>query len=128
MTTSTKVKNSSWKPIKDFEHYHISNCGQVFNTRTQRIKKPYHDYKGYKRIRLVDGRKRGATKKIHRLVAQAFLPDYTENLQVNHKNCIKDDNRLENLEMVTQSQNTQHAWDNGRMTLTKKDENGVFTK
>ena len=116
------------KKIKDFEHYLIFDNGKVFNTRTGKFKKSHHDHKGYKRIRLIDGRKRGATKKIHRLVAQAFLSDYSETLQVNHKNFIKDDNRVENLEMVTQSQNTKHAWDNGKMKLTKKDKNGRFTK
>jgi len=70
---------------------------------------------------------RGATKKIHRLVAKAFIDNYSEYLQVNHKNCVKHDNRLENLEMVTQSQNTKHAWDNGRMKLTKRNSLGKFT-
>lgn len=114
------------KPIKDFEHYLIDINGLVFNTRTKAIKKSSKDYKGYMRIRLTDGRARGATKKIHRLVAMAFIQDYSESLQVNHKNCIKHDNRLDNLEMCTQSQNTKHAWDNGRMKLTRQNELGRF--
>lgn len=117
-----------FKPIPLFEHYLVSNLGNVFNTRTGKNKKSCLDYKGYKRIRLIDGIKKGATKKVHRLVAQAFLSNYSENLQVNHKNCIKSDNTVNNLEMVTQSQNTKHAWDNGRMKLTNKNEKGVFTK
>ena len=120
-------ENESFKAIPDFEHYLISNHGRIFNTRTGNIKKAGHDHKGYKRVRLID-KGRGATKKIHRLVAQAFLDTYSENLQVNHKNCIKDDNKVENLEMVTQSQNTKHAWDNGRMKLSKRNEKGVFVK
>jgi hypothetical protein len=121
-----EYKSEEWKPIPDFNHYLISSKGLVYNTRTGMIKKSCHDYKGYMRIRLIDGRDRGSTKKIHRLVAQAFLSNYSDNLQVNHKNCIKDDNRLENLEMVTQSQNTQHAWNNGRMKLTSRNDKGVF--
>lgn len=118
----------NFKPIKGFEHYLISDLGNVFNTRTGKVKKSCLDQKGYKRIRLLDGRKKGATKKIHRLVAEAFLDNFSKELQVNHKNCIKDDNRVCNLEMVTQSQNTKHAWENGRMKLCKKDSLGRFTK
>lgn len=127
MNTTSKVQKCTWKPIKNFEHYLISNLGEVLNTRNNRIKKSCHDHKGYKRIRLIDGVERGATKKIHRLVAEAFLPEYSEKLQVNHLNAIKDDNRVENLQMVTQSQNTQHAWDNGLMKLTKRDAKGKFS-
>jgi len=117
-----------WKEIPSFEHYLISNDGKIFNTRTQKPKKPGFDAKGYLRVRLIDGRKRAATKKVHRLVAQAFVCGYSEDLQVNHKNCIKHDNHYKNLEMATQSQNTQHAWDNGRMKLTARNEKGVFVR
>src|SRR5688572_28812360 len=92
-----------WKPIPEFEHYLISKTGLVFNTRTKRIKKSSPDFKGYPRIRLIDGRKRGASKKIHRLVAQAFVEGYCDTLQVNHKDCVKHNNHYKNLEMVTQS-------------------------
>ena len=122
-----QMEGEVFKSIPNFEHYLISNKGRVFNKRTGKPKKSGFDHKGYKRIRLID-KGRGATKKIHRLVTQAFLDTYSEKLQVNHKNCIKHDNDVSNLEMVTQSQNTQHAWNNNRMKLTKRDNKGVFTK
>jgi hypothetical protein len=115
------------KDIPEFPHYVIFSDGRVYNKRNGRFKKSCLDKKGYSRIRLVDG-SRGATKKIHRLVAEAFLCNYNNSLQINHKNCNKSDNRICNLEMVTQSQNTKHAWANGRMKLTKRDEYGKFTK
>ncbi len=49
---------------------------------------------------------------IHRLIAEVLLSNWAPNLQVNHLNGIKTDNRLENLEMCTQSQNIRHAFDN----------------
>lgn len=72
------------------------------------------DNKGYMRVRLPypckksnDGRR---TFKIHRLVALFYLKNYSEDLQVNHKNGIKSDNRVENLEMVSSHENVLHAW------------------
>lgn len=57
---------------------------------------------------------------VHRLVAQAYLKDYSENLQVNHINGIKTDNRLENLEMVTAKENMQKAVSIGLFEKVRK--------
>lgn len=50
---------------------------------------------------------------VHRLVAEAFLGPRPSEIQVNHRNGIKTDNRLENLEYVTQSENHRHAFRTG---------------
>ena len=117
-----------WKPVRGFENFLISNTGLVFNDRRKTLKKPGLDPKGYLRVRLMNGPK-AATKKVHRLVAEAFLASYSEDLMVNHKNTIKTDNIYTNLEMVTNAQNIQHAWDNNLMRITKRDSiTGKFTK
>jgi hypothetical protein len=56
---------------------------------------------------------KGMNRKVHRLVATAFLESDSERDHINHKNGIKDDNRVCNLEWCTPSENTRHAYANG---------------
>jgi hypothetical protein len=97
------------------KRYNVEPSGRVINKRTKRELKFHPDPKGYMKSRMYcpeisqhkDGRK---PIKLHRLVAMFHLDTYNETLQVNHKNGIKNDNRVENLEMVTNSQNVYHAF------------------
>lgn len=74
--------------------------------------KPRLDREGYAWVWL---RKKPMTlaRKIHRFVAQAYIPNPFELLEINHKNGIKTDNRVENLEWCTRKQNVAHAVANG---------------
>jgi len=88
--------------IEEFNNYSISNLGNVKNDKTGRILKTYTKPSGYKQVQL--GRKT-IPQYIHRLVAKAFIPNDDNKPQVNHKNGDKSDNRVENLEWVTASEN-----------------------
>ena len=92
-----------YKLIKHFESYSVSNLGNVKNNVTNKILKQYTN-QGYKYIHL-----NGKYKKVHRLVAEAFIPNPENKLCVDHKNNIRDDNRIDNLRWVTIKENCQNV-------------------
>ena len=111
-----------WVGIKDFESsYEISSFGiprslnrlsinrnKVCNLKGKILKKVIRN--GYEHIMISSGNLR-FVKKVHRLVAEAFIPNPENKRCVNHKDGNKLNNHVSNLEWVTHSENNKHAYD-----------------
>lgn len=101
-----------WETIPGFENYSISSHGRVYSHKRDIILKPYFDGWGYLIVELRN-RRGGFTKRIHRLVAETFIPNVQDKLEVNHIDGDKMNNRVDNLEWVTRSENARHAFATG---------------
>ena len=112
--TAEELNSEIWKDIPNYEgRYQASNLGRIkgvfirFNFPEPRILKPKSNGWGYLQINFYDSTQKRKTFSVHRLVLLAFKGD--SELQTNHKNGIKSDNRLKNLEYATSSKNNRHA-------------------
>jgi len=85
---------------------------------------------GYIRVNVSyyeNGKRIRKHKFVHRLVAEAFLENYSENLVINHKDCNKQNNNISNIEMCTIKENTIHAFNNN-LCLNLEGENSHLNK
>ena len=117
------MEDEVWKIIAGYENYLISNFGRVKSLgynylgknnkkcfKNSRILKTFFNKKNnYSGIRLRNN-KILKTFTIHRLVAVSFIKNPENKKTVNHKNGIRSDNRIENLEWMTYSENIQHSY------------------
>lgn len=118
-----------WKDVAGFEGaYQISNHGRVRSiprqgTRTKEIRTICYTRDGYARIRLLFKGK-DVTVRIHRLVAEAFVPRVEGKDTVNHIDGNKLNNRADNLEWADRSEQMYHAYDNDLKKPMRGENNG----
>ncbi len=119
-----------WRPVVGFEgQYEVSACGRVRRCARVVVQDNGHTYRvaqkelaqvaaghqrRYRGVGMKVARKTNRVKLVHRLVAQAFIPNPDGLPEVNHKNLDKYDNRVENLEWTTKVGNQEHAAKRGR--------------
>lgn len=113
--------------VKSLEQKGLGKDGRRLNHRKEKILKPYIS-KGVNRYYNVKLRKEKGQKEktymLHRLIALHFIPNPLNLPVVNHINGIKTDNRLENLEWCTRSENAKHSIRIGLQIPFKGEENG----
>lgn len=103
-----------WATIKECSNYEISNLGHVRNKKTKRLIKPSKNQDGYQVICLMKD-KRKTMFAVARLVGIYFVPKRKGAKEINHKNLIRSDNRMINLEWTTRKDN--NIYSNGIKTI-----------
>lgn len=101
--------------IDGFDLYQASSDGRIYSKRTKLFLKPKITRFGYAEITLYPGQ---VSKKVHRLVAEAFIPNPDDKPQVNHIDGDKLNNHVDNLEWSTSTENNRHARERGLNTST----------
>ena len=111
-----------WRKVKGYEGlYEVSICGNVksFHKNTEgknmRLSTQKNNHTNYKALILVDKDGNKKSVRVHRLVAEAFIPNHKNKRFVNHIDNNGENNKVENLEWRTQSENIQHSHNQGRL-------------
>jgi len=101
------AEKEEWRPVAEFpENYEVSNLGNVRNKKTKRVLVT-NTLSGYLHVNFsIEGK--SASRKVHRLVGEAFLKNPEKKPQINHKDKNRCNNKVENMEWCTQEENCEH--------------------
>lgn len=114
-----------WKDVVGWEGvYQVSNYGEIksLHYNKERIMKQSTDTNGYLQVKL-NKNGNGKAYLVHRLVAQAFIPNYHNKPFINHLDSNPKNNKITNLEWCTQSENVRHAIGVGNHFIPKGSNN-----
>ena len=112
------MEQEQWKPIQEFNgEYEVSNLGRVrsmkqYGGQIGRIMPQTKQHHGYHAV-MFWMNNNAYCRKVHRLVAEAFIPNPDNLKEVNHIDGNHDNNQVSNLEWITHQANVQHSFDTG---------------
>ena len=101
------LESEQWRAVEGYPEYEVSNFGRVKGHG--KIMKPYKQKLTYRTVDLYKNGKRIARGLVHRMVANAFIPNPDNKPEVNHIDGNPSNNRVDNLEWVTHYENHLHA-------------------
>lgn len=100
---------TEWREVKEYSNYEVNQLGEIRHKKRQKILKPRSNNGGYQYVNFkINGKNTNFA--VHRIVANAFIPNPNGYTEVNHKDYNKKNNCVDNLEWVSSSQNKQHSY------------------
>lgn len=123
-TMTKMLPNEVIKQIKGFDGYYISNMGRVFfidgqddiNCNKHRLISQQNNGHGYLHVKIRNNKGKRMTSNVHRLVAEAFIPNPDNKPTVNHIDEVKTNNHIENLEWMTMKEQSNY----GKLSTSEK--------
>lgn len=130
------MNREAWRPVVGFEGYEVSDSGNVRSLprrnslgypRRGRVLKPGRYAGGYRAVHLAKGGVK-TPKSVHCLVLEAFVSTRPEGQQARHKNGVRDDNRLDNLQWGTVKENAADRVAHGTAPVGAKNPRAILTE
>lgn len=100
---------TEWREVKEYANYEVNQFGEIRHKKRKKVLKPRSNSGGYQYVNFkINGK--NINFAVHRIVANAFIPNPNGYTEVNHKDYDRTNNCVENLEWFSSSQNKQHAF------------------
>lgn len=97
------------KELQNFPDYCATKCGKIWSKKSKKFLSTKSKSKGYCKVNLYDGNGNVKNVRVHRMIWEAFNGEIPNGYEINHKNEVRDDNRLSNLELVSHYDNLMYG-------------------